>query len=344
MSRDIHLVGSIPLDTADDVFQAVGTCFGDHAHRVPDGETGNRISWLGWQSHVFQNDPNFETITAEPDPRVETTPEWMRQNTWFKLKDELDPATITIMPLQYAQNAIESYKAFKVRKESGDINQDARFIVAIPAPFNILNSVVAPDDRIRIEPRFEDRMFQELDEICAAIPHDELALQWDCAHDMQAYDNARTTYFDHPQDGLVERWIRIGNRVPADVQLGYHFCYGSLGGKHFVEPTDMGAMAEAATRVCAGIGRTVEFFHMPVPIERDDDAYFEPLKDLKLRPETEFYLGLIHAKDGVDGSRKRMVAASKYYQGFGIATECGFGRRDPATIPPLLSLHVELAD
>jgi hypothetical protein len=28
---------------------------------------------------------------------------------------------------------------------------------------------------------------------------------------------------------------------------------------------------------------------------------------------------------------------------FGIATECGFGRRDPATIPALLRLHAEVA-
>jgi hypothetical protein len=28
---------------------------------------------------------------------------------------------------------------------------------------------------------------------------------------------------------------------------------------------------------------------------------------------------------------------------FGIGTECGFGRRDPATILPLLQLHAEIA-
>lgn len=344
MSHGLHLVGSIPLENADAVFQAVGECFGAQAHRVPDGETGNRISWLGWQNHVFEDDPNFEYITAEPDPRVASTPEWMRQNTWFTLKGGVDPATITIRPLNYAKYAIESYQAFKAKKDTGVINPSARFMVAIPAPFNILNSVVAPNDRIRIEPRFEDRLFQELDEITSAIPHDQLALQWDCAHDMQAYDNARKTYFDNPQDGLVERWIRIGNRVPADVQLGYHLCYGSLGGKHFVEPNDMGAMVDAATRVCAGIGRSVEFFHMPVPIERDDDAYFAPLKDLKLRPETEFYLGLIHLDDGAEGTRKRMATADKYYQDYGIATECGFGRRAPETVASLLSLHTELVD
>jgi hypothetical protein len=28
---------------------------------------------------------------------------------------------------------------------------------------------------------------------------------------------------------------------------------------------------------------------------------------------------------------------------FGVATECGLGRRDPATIPDLLRLHAEVA-
>ncbi len=31
---------------------------------------------------------------------------------------------------------------------------------------------------------------------------------------------------------------------------------------------------------------------------RDDDAYFEPLRDLKLPAETEFYLGLVHLRMG----------------------------------------------
>ena len=44
----------------------------------------------------------------------------------------------------------------------------------------------------------------------------------------------------------------------------------------------------------------------------------------------------------VEGSRRRMVVAQRYARDFDVATERGFGRRDPATIPALLRIHREL--
>jgi hypothetical protein len=81
-----------------------------------------------------------------------------------------------------------------------------------------------------------------------------------------------------------------------------------------------------------------------VPRDRADDAYFAPLARLALRPETELCLGLVHHTDGVKGAEKRLAAARKYAANFSIATECGFGRRDPRTIPELLCIHAAVAD
>ena len=38
-----------------------------------------------------------------------------------------------------------------------------------------------------------------------------------------------------------------------------------------------------------------------------------------------------------------MAAADRFCSSYGIATECGMGRRDPATVEPLLRIHAELA-
>jgi hypothetical protein len=81
-----------------------------------------------------------------------------------------------------------------------------------------------------------------------------------------------------------------------------------------------------------------------VPRNRDDDAYFAPLQRLALRPETELCLGLVHLTDGVEGTKRRLATAKKHAGNFSIATECGFGRRDPRTIPELLRIHAEVAD
>jgi hypothetical protein len=89
----------------------------------------------------------------------------------------------------------------------------------------------------------------------------------------------------------------------------------------------------------AALNRRLDFLHVPVPRNRDDDAYFEPLKDLALAPETELYLGLVHYTDGVEGTLRRMATADRHLKTYGIGTECGFGRRPPETVRPLLEIH-----
>jgi hypothetical protein len=61
--RNIHLVGSIGLGSAEDVFRAVSTIIGDRVIRIPDGETGARSSWIHWNRAVFEDNP-----ALEPDP------------------------------------------------------------------------------------------------------------------------------------------------------------------------------------------------------------------------------------------------------------------------------------
>jgi hypothetical protein len=81
---------------------------------------------------------------------------------------------------------------------------------------------------------------------------------------------------------------------------------------------------------------------MPVPKGRTDDAYFMPLERLRLEPDTELYLGLIHHDDAA-GGEARLAAARRHARVDGIATECGMARGDPTRLPALLAAHVRLA-
>jgi hypothetical protein len=131
--------------------------------------------------------------------------------------------------------------------------------------------------------------------------------------------------------------------VPERVDLFFHLCYGDFKHRHLVEPTDLSMCVAFANRVSSGLGRSIALFHMPVPRNRTDDAYFAPLKDLKLRPATKVALGLVHHTDGVEGTRRRVATAKKYLANFAISTECGFGRRPPSTISELLDIHARVA-
>jgi hypothetical protein len=42
LALGVHLVGSVPLESAEVVFRTVGAEIGDRLRRIPDGETGPR--------------------------------------------------------------------------------------------------------------------------------------------------------------------------------------------------------------------------------------------------------------------------------------------------------------
>jgi hypothetical protein len=335
--RGAHLVGSVPLGSAEEVFRTASAILGAHLRRIPDGETGVRSNWIGWQFAVFARQPEFESVPPDP-PAYAALPH-------FELRPGTDAATLTFGPLGYADAARTSYAVFKQLKAEDVIPARCRFQVCLPTPLAPVIAFVAPADQAAVEPAYEARLLAELDEILAAIPSDELAIQWDTAVEFALWEGVHqwAAPFADVQAGILERLIRIGNRVPAAMELGYHLCYGDAGHQHFMQPADASNLVAVANAVTAGVGRPLTWIHLPVPRDRTDDAYFAPLRTLELHPGTELYLGLVHFTDGATGTRKRIAAAQRTVPTFGVATECGLGRRPPETIPDVLRIHAEVA-
>ena len=130
--------------------------------------------------------------------------------------------------------------------------------------------------------------------------------------------------------------------VPSGIELGYHLCYGSPKDVHLVQPKDSANIVDMMLGIQDAVARPITFFHIPVPKGRDDDAYFAPLKQLKLVAGTEFYVGCVHHADE-DGDARRLRKAQKYIQVDGIASECGWGRSDPERVPGHLDSYVKAA-
>ena len=232
---------------------------------------------------------------------------------------------------------------FSQLKQAELIPAGTCFQVSLPTPLAPVFAFITHSDQAAVGPAYEVAMLAELDQIAAAIPHHELAIQWDVAVEFGILESATPAAFEDVKKIVVERLIRLADLVPEDVELGYHLCYGDAGHKHFIEPADASKLVEVANAISAGLRRKINWIHMPVPRNRTDDAYFAPLRRLTLHPETELYLGLVHFTDGVEGTRRRIAAAQKVVTDFGVATECGMGRRNAETIPELLRIHSEVA-
>jgi hypothetical protein len=343
--RDIHIVGSVPLPTVEDVFQTLASALGARVKRLPDGEVGERGGWIQWQVNAVQNHPQL--VIDDTDRRAgweQARGEYAttRTATSYRIADGVDPADLKFKNIGYADAALDSYEIFKRLKSEGIVPKETRFQVCLPTPLAFLEHLIARPCQADVEGPYEARMLAEMNEIVDQVPHNELAFQWDVAKDMGVWEGVWTIFFEDVKPGIIERLVRIGNAVPEDVELGYHLCYGDLNHVHWKEPENAANLVEVANGIAAGLKRPMQWLHIPVPRDRDDDAYFEPLNDLKLRPETELFLGLIHYTDGVEGTNRRIATAKKFVFDFGIGTECGMGRRPPETFPELLRIHTEV--
>jgi hypothetical protein len=127
------------------------------------------------------------------------------------------------------------------------------------------------------------------------------------------------------------------------VELGYHLCYGSPADEHLVQPRDAGILVEMLEGIAAATRRKIDFFHIPVPKERTDDAYYAPLGSWKRPAGTILYLGLLHFNDAA-GDKARIASARHHVTNFGFSAECGWGRTEPGRLPGLLAGHRSAAE
>lgn len=354
LERPILLVGSVNLPDAESVFRAAAPKLAPRLRRIPDGETGERATWTIWVRKVF-----LESGAFEPDPEeaaaggrkiaaTEADRRWAGEAQLKKgapppprlrLRVGVDAASIRLGKIGYIDAAIESYETFVRLRHEGAIPKGMRFQVALPTTAAILNAHIVYRQHAAIEPLYRARLLDELAQICAAIPNQDLAIQWDVSTEMAQIEGVRFAYFDDVLGGIADRLAIHCNAVPPGVEMGVHLCYGNFGNKHWMEPKDTLNMVRVSNALFPKLARKLEWLHMPVPIERNDDAYFAPLKDLRVPTGTELYLGLVHHKDGVTGARARIATAQKYAPFFGIGTECGLGRVPQDWVGELLDIH-----
>jgi hypothetical protein len=332
-----HLIGSVPLATAEEVFRTLTAALGDLLSRVPDGETGERRRWIWWQRAMLERHPAMQ---VDAEAGLIEIRQWdgvvLRRSELFGFKPGADPEAVQF-PTGYAEAALASWAVFEGLRRAGTVPAGVRFQVCLPTPMSSAFMYVSPRSHEPYMRAYERALLGALGEIVAGIPPDALSIQWDICQEVLLFEG----YFASRPADYKERVFallqRLGAAVPAGVELGYHLCYGSPADQHLVMPRDTGILAEISAAIVA-LPRTVDFLHLPVPRERDDATYFAPLQRLRLPPSTRLYLGLIHHDDDA-GDGRRIEAARRVVADFGVATECGWGRTDPARVPSLLESH-----
>jgi len=215
----VHLVGSVPLGGAEEVFRTVAGVLGDRLRRIPDGETGPRSDWIGWQYPVFSSQPQFEPGSPGASSSYRALPQ-------LRLRSGVAADGMSFDELGYASAAMSSYAIFARLRGEGVIPAHCRFLVSLPTPLAPVSAFVALEHQADLEPVYEAQMAREVERILDAIPHADLAIQWDARYEFAMLDGAIAVWFGDARAAILERLLRLGRHVPPDVELGYHLCYG----------------------------------------------------------------------------------------------------------------------
>lgn len=349
MSQGVMLVGSIPYETAREAMEAFGEPLGAHMVSLPDGEVGWRRFWITRvHFQVLAIHPDLEVIQhPRRDDGVERIFAHDASDNWnFRVRDGVARVVFGHpgWRLGYYQDAVNSYETFKSLRSRGVIPAHLRFQVSMPSATSALPQRIFPvaGDLEKVMPGYEDAVRAELAAICARIPHEDLAIQWDCSSEMQNVYGGDETRMEDSIARDLGSIRRISDELPEAVELGFHLCFGTLGGWPRFAPDSPDRAVRLARAFIDGAGRRVDWMHIPL-LDRTDAAYYAPLEDLS-GISARLYLGMIHAMDTIEN---RVALARAVLPKFGLAAYCGFGRRSPDELATILRDHVfaaQLAD
>jgi hypothetical protein len=338
----IHMVGSIPLEDAETVFRTLGGRLAGHMTRIPDGETGRRRRWISFINDQLKDHPDLEPDpTQKPFDFAQADGKVVYTVNRLRFRDGVDPKTVTFST-GYADDAIRNFATFDALQKEGAIPAGVKYQICMATPLAIAYNFMSPAVYGPFVDTYLAHLAAEVAKITAAIPHDRISYQWDVCQEVLMWEG----YYEQPagyREQVLDVLARIGALVPADVDLGYHLCYGSPGDAHMVYPKDSANLVEIANGLFARIKRPIRYLHLPVPRERNDDAFFAPLAELALPAETLLYIGLVHRHDD-QGNAAKLAAARKFVRVDGIGAECGMGRGDPANFEPMLEAHLKTVE
>jgi hypothetical protein len=122
-SGTVHLVGSVPLETVEDVFRACAGGLGSLAASYPDGEVGQRKYWTFYlPTRTYSVHPDLEAVNSPPGGQVRqpgpgaSQKEW--NESWWTFKLRPGVTDLTFDSLHYVEEATRSSGTFESRASS----------------------------------------------------------------------------------------------------------------------------------------------------------------------------------------------------------------------------------
>src|ERR687896_1852328 len=116
VSSELLLVGSLPAASTEAALRAGGELFRDLVFALPDGETGPRAAWVGYErERLVRPHPDVETVEETESPTG--VPRHAYETPVFRLREGVTDLHWDSWPR--IDEAIASYRLFADLREEG---------------------------------------------------------------------------------------------------------------------------------------------------------------------------------------------------------------------------------
>jgi hypothetical protein len=260
-SSELLLVGSLPAPSTEAAFRAGAELFGDVVFALPDGETGPRAAWVGYEREALVR-PNPDVVVVEETESPTGRPRHAYETPVFAIREGASELHFDSWPR--IDDAIASYREFRALRDEGVIPAGLRFQIGLPFPSSAMNAFKAdfPAQYPIAERGFEDLVARELRRLLAEIPPEDLAIQWDCAYETQDIEGVLAWTDEGAWERFAGPVTRLTRLVPDEVLVGYHLRYGTVPEWPMYEARDYSVLVRMANFAVANSGRTVDWLHL----------------------------------------------------------------------------------
>jgi hypothetical protein len=139
VSSELLLVGSLPADSVDSALRSAAGFFGDLVFALPDGETGPRAAWVGYdRERLVRPTPGVVVVQETESPTG--IPRHAYETPVFGIRPGLTELRWDSWPR--IDDAIAGYQVFSALRTEGVIPAQLRFQVGLPFPSSALRLLV----------------------------------------------------------------------------------------------------------------------------------------------------------------------------------------------------------
>ena len=219
VDSELLLVGSLPADSAESALRAAAAFYDGLVFALPDGETGPRSAWVGYERERLVR-PNPDVVVVQETESPTGIPRHAYETPVFGIRPGAAGLHWDSWPR--IDDTIAGYQVFRALRADGVIPAELRFQVGLPFPSSALSGFKA--DVVADYPvaarAFEDLVARELTRLTAAIPPDELAIQWDLAYETQDLEGVLAWMPEGAWEEPGDARVFLGVVLPIDGVAG----------------------------------------------------------------------------------------------------------------------------